>query len=160
MSMQREITSLTIKPVTGAESALLAAMLRTFNGVETSPAQVRERLRRSQGVEHPVLAYLGDVAVGFASLRLHFYLGEDAPYAELSELFVYPNYRRQGVARALIEALAAKAQAAGATSMTVLTDEENAAALRTYKALGFTPFSVALQQWFTDERPYRIAEEE
>lgn len=150
----------TIKPITAAESAVLAAMLSTFNGVETSPAQVRERLRRSEGVEHPVFAYLGEVAVGFASLRLHFYLGEDGPYAELSELFVYPQYRQQGVARALLEALVAKASAAGATSITVLTDEENTAAFSAYTRLGFTPFSVALQKWFTDDRPYRIVDEE
>jgi GNAT superfamily N-acetyltransferase len=134
----------------------LALLQSEFTGLETTPQQAANRLRKSRGIEHPVLARVdGDVA-GFASLRLHPYLGEDVPYAELSELYVRPQFRRLGVARALLTVLEEEARRSGATSWAVLTGEDNNAALAAYQTWGFRPFSVALQKWLTDERPYRV----
>ncbi len=93
--------------------------------------------------------------VGFASLRLLYYLGEDAPYAEISELFVLEHYRRRGVGRALMAELEARARSAGASSLAVLTAADNAAAAALYRAMGFQAFSVGLQKWLTEDRPYR-----
>jgi ribosomal protein S18 acetylase RimI-like enzyme len=112
-------------------------------------------LARSQGIEHPILVELDGNVVGFASLRLLNYLGEDAPYAEISELFVSERYRRQGIARALMTELEVRARAAGASNLAVLTAAENEAAIALYRAMGFQEFSIALQKWFTEDRPYR-----
>ena len=150
-----EEAALIVRAVTGADEVALAQLLTEFNGLETTATQVRERLKKSRGVEYPVVAQLGEAIVGFASLRLLHYLGEDAPYAELSELYVRSGYRRQGVARALVLELEAQARSAGASSWSVLTGNDNMAALTLYEALGFRPFSVALQKWFSAERPYR-----
>ncbi len=150
---------ITIRAATEADAAALARLFTAFTGLETSAAQLRERLRRSQGVEHPIVAEQGGEVVAVASLRLHAYLGEEAPYAELSELFVRADHRRQGIARALVLRLEQQARDAGATGWSVLTGEENEAARAFYAALGFRPFSVALQKWFSDERPYREAGE-
>ena len=116
-------------------------------------------MARSQGIEHPILAELDGNVVGFASLRLLNYLGEDAPYAEISELFVLERYRRQGIARALMTELEVRARAAGATSVAVLTAADNDTAIALYRAMGFHEFSIALQKWFTENRPYRESRE-
>lgn len=146
---------LVVRSITEGDDAALAHLSTEFTGVETTAAQMRERLRKSSGIEYPVVAQLGEETVGFASLRLLHYLGEEAPYAELSELYVSSGYRRQGVARALVEALEAQARSAGASGWSVLTGVDNTAALAFYESMGFSPFSVALQKWFSDERPYR-----
>jgi ribosomal protein S18 acetylase RimI-like enzyme len=93
--------------------------------------------------------------VAFASLRLVHYLGERAPYAEISEMFVTERSRGRGVGRALMAELERRARAAGASSLNVLTAADNKPALGLYRAMGFEEFSVALQKWFTEDRPYR-----
>jgi ribosomal protein S18 acetylase RimI-like enzyme len=54
----------------------------------------------------------------------------------LYELGVDEAARRRGVGRALVEALAARARERGCYGMFVLTDDDNAAALATYRSAG------------------------
>lgn len=141
-----------IRAATEADAEALAQLITEFNGTAITPAQIGMRLTLSQGVEFPVVAQIDENIVGFASLRIVWhYLSEDAPYAELSELYVRSEYRRQGVGRALVAALEAQARQAGATSWSVLTGSDNTAALALYQAAGFEPFSVALQKSFMGE---------
>ena len=155
-----EAMEVVVRAATEADTEALAQLITEFTGTAITPAQIGARLTLSAGVEYPVVAQMGEDIVGFASLRIVWhYLGEDAPYAELSELYVRSGYRRQGVGRALIEDLEAQARKAGASSWSVLTASDNTAALALYQASGFHPFSIALQKWFVDERPYREAKE-
>ena len=80
----------------------LATLLSLSTGLETSATQVRARLARSRGIEHAIVATLEEQVVGFASLRLAPCLGEDGPYAEVSELFVLPQHRQHGIGAALL----------------------------------------------------------
>jgi ribosomal protein S18 acetylase RimI-like enzyme len=48
-----------------------------------------------------------------------------------------------------------RARAAGASSLAVLTAADNDTALALYREMGFEEFSIALQKWFTEDRPYR-----
>ena len=54
----------------------------------------------------------------------------------LYELGVDEPYRRRGIGRALVEGLRALAVERGCYGMWVATDEENEAAVRTYRAAG------------------------
>jgi len=144
-----------LRDVQPSDAEALAQLITEFTNLSTTPAQIRQRLSRSQNIEHPIVAELAGQVVGFASLRLVNYLGEDSPYAEISELFVSEPYRRQGIARALMTELEAQARAAGARSMAVLTAANNDLAMALYQAMGFQKFSIALQKWFTEDRPYR-----
>jgi len=144
-----------LRDVHEGDAEAIAQLITEFTQLTNTTEQIRERLARSQGIEHPVLAELDGKVVGFASLRLLNYLGEDASYAEISELFISERYRRQGIARALMTELEVRARAAGASSLAVLTAAENEAAIALYRALGFQEFSIALQKWFTEDRPYR-----
>ncbi|MBN1922607.1 MAG: GNAT family N-acetyltransferase [Anaerolineae bacterium] len=144
-----------IRPAEEADAAALATLAAEFTGLPATPEQMWARVQRSHGIEHPLIAEWEGNVVGFASLRLLHYLGEDAPYAEISELFVTLSCRRRGIARALMAQMEAAAQAAGATGLTVLADPHNALALTVYRSAGFEAFAVGLQKWFGAERPYR-----
>lgn len=144
-----------IRDLREEDAVALARLTTEFTGMEATPEEIVERLRRSRGVEHPILAELEGVVVAFASLRLVHYLGDEAPYAEISEVFVTERSRRRGVGRALMAELERRARAAGASSLAVLTAPDNEQALGLYRAMGYEVFSVALQKWFTEDRPYR-----
>ena len=144
-----------LRDVSEGDAAAIAQLITEFTQLTTTAAQIQQRLARSRGIEHPILAEIDGNVVGFASLRLLHYLGEEALYAEISELFVSERYRRQGIARAFMTELEARARTAGASSLAVLTAAENDTAIGLYRALGFQEFSIALQKWFSEERPYR-----
>jgi ribosomal protein S18 acetylase RimI-like enzyme len=148
-----------LRDVRENDAEAIAQLITEFTHLTTTAAEVRQRLARSQGIDHPILAELDGGVVGFASLRLVNYLGEDSPYAEISELFVTERYRRRGIARALMTELEKRARAAGASSMAVLTAADNDTAIALYRAMGFEEFSIALQKWFTEDRPYRESQE-
>ena len=148
-----------LRDVREGDAEAIAQLITEFTNLPTTPAEVQQRLARSQGSEHPILAELDGSVVGFASLRLVNYLGEDVPYAEISELFVPERYRRQGIGRALMTELEERARAAGASNLVVLTAADNATAIALYRESGFDEFSIALQKWFTEDRPYRERQE-
>lgn len=78
------------------------------------------------------LVGLATAVSGPASLTLsHFW--------QLRDLYVVPGARRRGVGRALVEAVRAAADAAGAIRLSVQTEPDNAAALQLYRACGFAP---------------------
>jgi GNAT superfamily N-acetyltransferase len=149
-------TTIAIHPAEDSDCPALAALLSQSTGLQTSVAQVRARLAKSRGVEHPIVAALGDEVAGFASLKLTHCLGEDAPCAEVSELFVAPLLRQHGIGAALLSDLEKRARAAGATGWSVIVDAENAAALSVYRKQGFGTFAIAMQQWFSEARPFRV----
>jgi ribosomal protein S18 acetylase RimI-like enzyme len=85
---------------------------------------------------HLLLAYDSDERpVGFVS-------GVETTHPDkgtemfLYELAVDEPARRQGIGRALVEALAVLARERGCYGMFVLTDEDNVAALATYRSAG------------------------
>jgi GNAT superfamily N-acetyltransferase len=55
------------------------------------------------------------------------------------DVFVDPQWRRTGVARALLDAVRAAAQRRGALRLTLQTEADNVAALRLYERYGFGP---------------------
>jgi GNAT superfamily N-acetyltransferase len=72
------------------------------------------------------------VAVCPASLAL----GE---FWMVRDLFVDPQWRRTGVARALLDAVRAAARQRGALRLTIQTEDDNEAGLRLYERYGFRP---------------------
>lgn len=95
-----------------------------------------ERFLRSDD-HHLLLALEGEEPVGFVT-------GVELTHPDkgvemfLYELGVAEDARRRGIGRALVEALAALARDRGCRGMWVLTDEENVAAVATYRGAGAT----------------------
>ncbi|BAL85994.1 putative GCN5-related N-acetyltransferase [Actinoplanes missouriensis 431] len=89
------------------------------------------------GVGGASAAGVGGVLVGMvtsamqpASLRL-------GVVWHVQDLFVRPEARRAGVARALLDHVVGLAEAAGAVRVSLRTEVDNGAALRLYQAAGF-----------------------
>jgi ribosomal protein S18 acetylase RimI-like enzyme len=84
---------------------------------------------------HLLVAYEDGRPIGFVS-------GVETTHPDkgtemfLYELAVEEPWRRRGVGRALVDALAEVAKARGCYGMWVVTDEDNAAALATYRGTG------------------------
>ena len=155
--MTRESVDLavSVREAEQRDAAGLAPLMSAFCGLATSAAQVEERLRRARGVELCLIAEVEGHLVGFGCLRCLPCLGEDGPYAELSDLFVSFESRRLGIAEAIVRALEARARAAGAMGWSVIVDPKNEAARSLYQKLGFATFAVAQQKWFSAARPFR-----
>lgn len=127
-----------IHQATPADAVELARLRSVFDDVLTSPEFVARRLATCQEIERAYLAAVGGRMVGFASLRLVPALFDDAPYAELTELFVEEAQRRQGVGLALVRHVEKVARAAGVGELLLLTGFGNTAAHHFYHRSGYS----------------------
>ena len=96
--------------------------------VATTAGPMRAFLARVDGVAAGICL----IAICPASLTL----GE---FWMVRDLFVDPQWRRAGVARALLDAVRVAAQERGALRLTVQTETDNVSALRLYEQYGFGP---------------------
>lgn len=115
-----------------AQSFLTPWSRQAFVGELTENPYAYYRVARSEGV---VIGYGG----------AWFFLGE----AHVTNVAVAPSWRGKGVGRALMEALMAAAQLAGAQRMTLEVRASNEVALAMYKSLGFTEAGVR-KGYYTD----------
>ncbi len=115
----------------------LARLNQAFNGLIEPPDRLAERMRRPGRVDLPVLVELDGRAVGFACLRLVPCVFYAEPYAELTELFVQPDFRRSGAGRALMHFVERLAREHGAVSLVLLTGFDNSAGQAFYGSLGY-----------------------
>lgn len=117
----------------GDDAAVVAAG-ELFDG--PARAEATARFLAEPG-HHLLVAYEDGVPAGFVT-------GVEVTHPDkgtemfLYELAVAEGARRRGTGRALVEALAERARAAGCYGMWVLTDHDNEAAQRTYRAGGAT----------------------
>ena len=130
-----------------ADASGLAQLVRLnalFNGASDSTEQIAARIVDPRRVETPILAEVNELIVGFAALRVVPCVFFAEPYAELTELFVEENFRRQGVGRALVTHAERLAQEAGARQILILTDFYNNKAISLYRSMGFVHYDIAL----------------
>lgn len=107
---------------------------------------LRERLARDESMV--LLAERHGVAVGFTQLYPMFSSVRTARVWVLNDLFVVEEARRGGVARALLDAAADFARAAGARGLMLETSRDNAAARALYRAVGWHEDDT---QWYSLE---------
>ena len=125
-------TSVELRWMTPSD-ADVAAVVEAGALFDEPPTAARTRSFLEGPGHHLALAFDGEAAVGFAS-------GIETPHPDkptemcLYELGVDDTHRRRGIGRALVEALAERARAGGCAGMWVLTEDENTAALATYRS--------------------------
>jgi GNAT superfamily N-acetyltransferase len=129
-----------------ADAADLARMNAAFNGVSDSAAQIAARLVACAEIETALVAELDGQLGGFACLRIVPCVLYAEPYAELTELYVEPEFRRRGLGRALIAYAEQLAGARGATDLIIMTGIGNAAAQALYRTAGYDTYAVALNR--------------
>jgi ribosomal protein S18 acetylase RimI-like enzyme len=121
-----------IRALRQGENAAVTNAQHLFDGPVEADAATRFLADPSH---HLLVAYDGDRPVGFVS-GVELTHPDKGTEMFLYELGVDESARRQGIGRALVEALAALARERGCYGMFVLTDDDNAAALATYKSAG------------------------
>ena len=140
-----------IRIATPADAGDLARMNAAFNGVFDSAAQIGARQAACADIETAILAELDGQVGGFACVRVVPCVLYAEPYAELTELYVEPAFRRRGVGRALIGYAEQLAHARGATELLIMTGVGNAAAQALYRAAGYDTYAVALNRKVSEE---------
>jgi len=116
-----------------------------------SPELTARRMTAMQAIETPYVAYVDGATAGFMSLRLCPYLDQDEPYAEVMNLFVAADYRRSGVARALVAKAEEVAREAGATVLRIITGVDNHNAQAFYRAAGYFMPGVLFEKYLTQQ---------
>lgn len=93
------------------------------------PPLIRQQLARG---DHWDVARAQDGLIAFA----HSYLLEGGG-VKLDKLYVHPNWQRQGLGRALVERLEARARALGRSHIVLRVNRNNQAAIAAYRKYGF-----------------------
>ena len=145
---------ITIHTATESDAATLAAMFERFNAsyraITITPEQMAARMRACASVETTLLADFNGQPAGFVCVRVVPYMSDDTPYAEVSDLYVEAEQRRNGIGTALLAAADAHARAHSASEIVVLTgaadDAKYIAAQALYRRSGYGDYAVALRK--------------
>jgi len=129
-----------------ADAATVSALLTEFNGEGLLPAALARRMAEVGGLETAFLGELEGEPAGVLVLRTVPALTDAHSWAEITEMYVRPGYRRQGVGTALIEAALAYGRACGCREVHLLVDPANEAGLSFYEAVGFRRDSVEMRR--------------
>ena len=116
-----------------------AVLDRVADGVfdhAVQPALTREFLDDAR--HHLAVALDDGIVVGFAS-GVHYVHPDKPPELWINEVAVAPTHLRRGLAQALLRLLFDAGRALGCSQAWVLTDRDNAAAMRLYASVGGDP---------------------
>lgn len=151
------MTILPLRPADREQWEVLARGYKTFYATPTTAAEFSiawERLLAQDGV-HGLGAFVDGRLVGIAHFLFHTSVWATSN-CYLQDLFTLPTARGQGVARSLIEAVAAEARAHGAARYYWLTQEHNAVARALYDKVarhaGFIRYDFPLREPSTTTR--------
>lgn len=128
-----------IRPVTPADVPRLRAMLQALSDEDGGTYQVGSQAALSRALFAPaplIFALIADQGMAFYYPDFSTHRGEPGVY--IQDLYVTPQARGTGLARALLAAVM-RHQAWGARFMTLGVRLENIAATRFYAKTGFTP---------------------
>ena len=95
------------------------------------------------------VAEVSGVVVGMCSAQVLISTAQGGPAALVEDVVVGPAYRRLGIGRRLMTAIAAWGQRRGATRLQLLADRNNTDALAFYHKMGWQPTQLICmrQQW-------------
>ena len=158
MASQERVADLRIDAATEADAPVLLSLIRglaeyerLLHRVVATEEGLRAALCGPRPVAEAVIARLGDEAVGFAVYFPSFSTFAGRPNMYLEDLYVEPQWRRQGVGRRLFAHVASIAAARGWRQMNWSVLAWNEPALDFYRGLGAEP----VKDWVG----YRIAGE-
>lgn len=126
-----------IRTATPTDAPELARLNTAFNETDTPAELIAARLADPHGVETAVVVEIDGRLVGFAGLRIVASPFYRQPNAELTELYVEPEYQRRGIGRALVLYAEEVARKRGVEEIMVVTGFDNAPALALYQNLGY-----------------------
>jgi aminoglycoside 6'-N-acetyltransferase I len=83
-----------------------------------------------------VVALDKDLVVGFVSAVIYLHPDKPAPELWVNEIGVAPTHHRQGIGKALMQAILQEARQSGCSEAWVLTDRTNLPAMAMYRSSG------------------------
>ncbi|HEY1926691.1 MAG TPA: GNAT family N-acetyltransferase [Caulobacteraceae bacterium] len=105
-----------------------------FAGASTDPLEARERLEALARTPMPNGFALAEVAGEAAAIGA---CAVEAPWVGIFAMRTLPVFRRQGLARAVLDSLLARAATLGAATAWLQVEADNVGARRLYEAAGF-----------------------
>jgi ribosomal protein S18 acetylase RimI-like enzyme len=136
--------AITVRPAHIGDLELLVPLFEAYRAFyqrqadESAARQfLRERLERVDSVILIAVDLSSSDAAGFVQLYPTFSSLRMARALILNDLYVTVPYRRRGVARLLMDAARSFAETAGAVSLTLETQTDNAKARALYESLGY-----------------------
>lgn len=131
-----------VRPATLDDVAEFIRLNAAFNEVTLTIRQAEKNLREAK--DQVLLASVNGQVAGFACVLIVQLACYGEPSAEVTELYIEPSFRRQGVAKALMEHAEVLARAAGAGEIVVCTGWNNTAGQQLYHGLGYKNDDVKL----------------
>ena len=123
----------------GAAARLLHAFNTEFDDPTPGVEVLTQRVAGLVAAGEIIVLLAGEPAAGIAVFRLRPALWDpEGLEAYLEELYVAPERRGNGIGRALLDAVIARARAAGAVRIDLGTEEDDTAARALYESSGFT----------------------
>lgn len=118
---------------------LFAAYRAFYQRVSTEETLsfLAKRIQNQEAVVFLAMDQAGRAAKGFTLLYPSFSSLSLSRIYVLNDLFVGPQYRKQGVARQLLETAKAFAKSEGATSLSLMTHVTNDKAQNLYRSCGY-----------------------
>jgi len=126
------MSTVDVRDLSDASAATLASLAHLFD--DAPRAEASRRFADETG-HHLLVAYVDDEPAGFVS-GVEITHPDKGTEMLLYELGVDDAHRRRGIGAELTRALEARARALGCVGMWVLTDDDNVAALATYRGAG------------------------
>jgi len=120
-----------------ADAAAISELLYEFNGEALPPDLLAGRMVQVRGLETAFIGEADGVLAGLLILGTTPTLSTAEEWAEITEMYVRPAFRRGGVGRALVERAVEYAGSRGCTEVHLLVDATNVAAQSFYQAAGF-----------------------
>ncbi|WP_260870939.1 GNAT family N-acetyltransferase [Paenibacillus xylanexedens] len=124
-------TNIQIRRAGAKDAKYLAQLNDEFNGVGISKEEIIESLSYSN--EIVVIALINDRPVGFACAQYFKSICYSEPYAEVTELYITGDARRQGMATKVLDFIENELILKGVRSVKVLTGKKNETAIKTYE---------------------------
>ena len=125
-----------IRKAYDADASHLAEMNHAFNGVKRSSDDIIHFLQRNHSTETVLVAEDGGAVVGFACIQVLHSFCYDSPSAEITELYVTPEYRRRGAGSALVREAIKVARQSEASEILLRTNVKNNAAQNLFSQAG------------------------
>ncbi|TZF83353.1 GNAT family N-acetyltransferase [Cognatilysobacter lacus] len=146
--MNADLSIRAARPADLDDAARLFDAYRQFYGQPTDRAAGRAFLAERMALRESIvlLAWRGNLAVGFTQLYPMFSSVRLVPVFVLNDLYVDSGARRMAVGRRLLEAAAAAARAAGGHRIVLETAVENLAARALYRNAGWDEEAT---QWYS-----------
>jgi ribosomal-protein-alanine N-acetyltransferase len=130
MITYRQPTALDVPVLTSLERSL-------FPDYPWSQAQFKEEIAGLGGTRQFILAQKDGLIIGYAGIMV---VAAGVP-ADLLTIAILPDFRRQGLAQAMLAELESWAKIKGATEVILEVDTKNESAISLYKLVGYEEIS-------------------